>query len=404
MRNAAGRGTKRQGQGIQRMQSTASNHEARSLPDRKDAGRIFILADDLTGACDSGAAFLAAGRSVRVVLDAACLDAARLRQMEVDCCETVWVFTTETRNLSSEEASEVVAASMAALHPVSQDALFFKKIDSAARGHLGVEIMAALRQSRVALALVAPAFPGAARTVQSGILNVRDWSGQDAMISLRDLFPDADANAVDVLPAGSEQQLEQGIMRAVANGTRILLCDSNTQADLEHLAAAAVRVEQPLLWAGSAGLAHALAGTLPAAHATTVFPGAHRDGRTLLFVGTRHPVTNLQVSHLEQDSGATDRTIHRIQRGTTSEQEVVAAFVAQPVSALVLTGGGTAAFVLHALGASSIVLAGELALGIPWGFIEGGLADGCIVITKSGGFGEHDALVHAFEFCEGRSL
>ena len=29
-------------------------------------GRIVILADDLTGACDAGAAFLRAGRSVRV--------------------------------------------------------------------------------------------------------------------------------------------------------------------------------------------------------------------------------------------------------------------------------------------------------------------------------------------------
>ena len=386
------------------MQSTALNREVRSLPDRKDAGRIFILADDLTGACDSGAAFLAAGRSVRVVLDATCLDADRLSQTEAGDCETVWAFTTETRNLSPEEAGEVVAASMAALHPVSQDTLLFKKIDSAARGHLGVEIIAALRHSRTGLALVAPAFPGAGRSVQSGILNVRDWSGQDAMISLRDLFPDAETNAIDVLPADSEQQLEQGIMRAFANGTRILLCDSNTQADLERLAAVVLRIQQPLLWAGSAGLAHALAGMLAARHATTALPSARRHGHTLLFVGTRHPVTNLQVSHLERDSGTPNRAIHRIQRGTTLEQEVVAAFAAQPVSGLLLTGGGTAAFVLQALGASSIVLAGELALGIPWGFIEGGLADGCIVITKSGGFGEHDALVHAFEFCEGRSL
>jgi D-threonate/D-erythronate kinase len=385
------------------MQASALNHEARALPDRKDAGRIFILADDLTGACDSGAAFLAGGRSVRVVLDVSGLDAERLLLTEDDDCETVWAFTTETRNLPPEEAGEVVAASMAALHPVSQDALLFKKIDSAARGHLGVEIMAALRHSGAALALIAPGFPGAGRTVQSGILNVCDWSGQDAMISLRDLFPDVDANAIDVLPAGSEQQLEQGIMRAVANGTRILLCDSNTQADLERLAAVALRVQQPLLWAGSAGLAHALAGTLPAPRATIALPSARRHGRTLLFVGTRHSVTSLQVSHLERESGTTNRAIHRIQHGAPLEQEVVAAFAAQPVSALVLTGGGTAAFVLRTLGASSIVLAGQLALGIPWGFIEGGLADGCIVITKSGGFGEHDALLQAFEFCEGRS-
>ena len=167
------------------MQSGAMNQLARPLTDRIDAGRIFIFADDLTGACDSGVAFLACGRPVRVVLDASRFDLRALRQVEAQGNQAVWAFTTETRNLSPEQAGERLAASMSALSPVSQDALFFKKMDSAARGHLSVEIMAALRSSGAALALVAPAFPKAGRTVQSGVLNVRDCSGQNATISLR---------------------------------------------------------------------------------------------------------------------------------------------------------------------------------------------------------------------------
>jgi len=386
------------------MQSSALNHEARSLTARADAGRVLIFADDLTGACDSGVAFLAAGRPVRVVLDASSLDAKRLLELEASGCESVWAFTTETRNLMPEEARKRVAYSILTLHPMSQDALLFKKIDSAARGHLGVEVMAALQHSGAALALVAPAFPKAGRTVASGILSVGDCSGQNATVVLRELFPQVDANDIDVLSAGSELHLEQGIARAIANGTRILLCDASTQADLERLAAVALPMRQPLLWAGSAGLAHALAGVLPVLDPPPVLPSTHRSGRTLLFAGTSHPVTSLQLSHLEQHSGAPARATHRIQLDTASEQEIVAAFTAMPVAALILTGGETAAFVLRALGASGIALAGELAAGIPWGFIEGGLAGGCIVITKSGGFGEHDALLHAFEFCERRSL
>jgi uncharacterized protein YgbK (DUF1537 family) len=82
---------------------------------------------------------------------------------------------------------------------------------------------------------------------------------------------------------------------------------------------------------------------------------------------------------------------------------VVDAVHAGPVAALILTGGDTAAFVQRSLGASRIELGGELARGIPWGFVEGGVADGCVVITKSGGFGDRDTLVQAFEFCERRS-
>ena len=55
--------------------------------------------------------------------------------------------------------------------------------------------------------------------------------------------------------------------------------------------------------------------------------------------------------------------------------------------ALILTGGDTALFAANTLGAHSFILHGELAPGIPWGIVQGGMAEGCIVITKSGGFG-----------------
>ena len=385
------------------MQVSAPNPHASTLEQRVGAGRIFILADDLTGACDSGVAFLACGRSVRVVLDTSSFNARDLQQAEAEGHETIWAFTTETRSLSPEHAGERFAASMSALYPASQDALLFKKIDSAARGHLGLEIVEALRSSNAALALVAPAFPKAGRTVQFGVLSIRDCGGQDATVPLHDLFPEVDAKDIDTLPAGTEQHLEQGIAQALANGTRILLCDASTQADLERLAAVALAIRQPILWAGSAGLAHALAGALPVSTSKPTPSSAHRHGRTLLFVGTPHPVTNLQVLHLEREPMMTERAIHRIQCGMTPEQEIIAAFASAPVSALILTGGDTASFVLCSLGASSIVLMGELAAGIPWGYIEGGLADGCVVVTKSGGFGQREALVRAFEFCERRS-
>jgi uncharacterized protein YgbK (DUF1537 family) len=98
-----------------------------------------------------------------------------------------------------------------------------------------------------------------------------------------------------------------------------------------------------------------------------------------------------------------EHAVVRIDCGATSQQEIRNAFTARPVAALILTGGDTAAFVLKSLDASSILLAGELAPGIPWGFVEGGMAHGCMAVTKSGGFGDRDALIRALEFCTRRS-
>jgi uncharacterized protein YgbK (DUF1537 family) len=354
-----------------------------------NADRVFLLADDLTGACDSGAAFLASGHSVRVMLDAASPHGHH--------SESVLAFTTETRTLSPEQAAELVTGVVANLKNASSPHLLFKKVDSAARGHFGAETLAALNASGAVLALVAPAFPQAGRTVHAGILSIRDAAAQDTTVALRDLFPALEDSHIDTLAAAAEPELEQGIVRALATGIRVLLCDAQTQADLERLAAVASRLQQPILWTGSAGLAYALAATRPASSPMPPLQPTQREGRTILFVGTDHPVTTLQVSHLEADRS--DHTIHRVNWKSPSPQEIRAAFAAAPTAALVLTGGETAAFVLRALGASSILLAGELAPGIPWGLIEGRAADGCIAVTKSGGFGAHDILLHAFEFC-----
>jgi D-threonate/D-erythronate kinase len=312
----------------------------------------------------------------------------------------VLVFTTETRGLSAERAGELVAHRATKLNPILNKALLFKKVDSVARGNFAAEIIATLHASGAVLALVAPAFPEAGRTVDNGVLKVRDWSGQDAAIPLRELFPREKTEAIGVLPAGSEECLQQEIADALTKGVRILLCDATTQIDLDRLAAAGLNVHRPLLWAGSAGLAYALAGKVPAPRERAATETAKRRGRTLLFAGTDHAVTSLQIAHLQQEPGGMNRPVHR--PPYISTESIVATFATEPVGGLILTGGDTASFVLRALQASNIELAGEVARGIPWGFVEGGLADGCVVVTKSGGFGERDALVRAFEFCERR--
>ena len=375
----------------------------RSRPDRADHQRIIIVADDLTGACDSGVAFLTTGRTVRVMLDPSVFDAGIEDLLAAGRGSNVVAFTTETRDLTEEQAKMRVMKCTTALTSAWEQSIVFKKVDSAARGHLGAETIAALEASGAALALVTPAFPQTERTVHSGILSVRDCSGQDARISLRDQFMGVDSAQIDFLRAGPDVNLLLGIDRAIAHGTRILICDADTQEDLERLAEAATQLQQPVLWAGSAGLARALAKALPMPPREIGIAAAQRKGRTLLFVGTDHPVTILQLSHLREHCDGVRDAIFQVQYGSTSEQEVRATFTAEPAGALILTGGDTASFVLRSLDASSIVLAGELAPGIPWGFVEGGVADGCVVVTKSGGFGNRDALVEACEFCDRRS-
>jgi uncharacterized protein YgbK (DUF1537 family) len=337
------------------------------------ASRVCLLADDLTGACDAGAAFLAAGHRVRVWLGERALFAAS---------EPVQAINTASRALPADEAAEAVARAAKAMR-TGADALLFKKIDSAGRGPIAAELLAAQQALDARAILFAPAFPAAGRTVRDGILEIRDASGQAARVNLRELFSSEWRGATAAVSNAGE------VAAVIESGKTILLCDSTTQDDLNALAQAA-KPFAGLLYAGSAGLARAIANLRGTFERPVVRTAA---ARTLVVVGSPHPVTKLQLEELESAAHRREQVqIVRVECEAGDDEAIRAAFHALEPEALILTGGDTALFAGRALGAHSILLQGEFAAGIPWGTLDGGMAHGRVVVTKSGGFGSASAL------------
>lgn len=357
--------------------------------------RVCLMADDLTGACDASAAFLAAGHSVRVWLGEKALFAAP---------ESVQAVNTASRGLQVDEAAEAVARAAAAID-ASADTILFKKIDSAARGPIAAELSAAQRALGSRAILFAPGFPAMGRTVRNGVLEIRDISGQNSSVALSELFPAAmrDALAFVSHADGLAATIESGIESGIDSGRAILICDSATQDELNALARAA----QPftgLLYAGSGGLARAIAGRVVTGFDPANMPPVPRAcaSRTLVIAGTPHPVTKLQLEQLESAARLSQNVqVLRVDCENGDAVKIREAFHAFDPEALILTGGDTALFAGHALGAHSILLKGEFAAGIPCGVLQGGEAHGRIVVTKSGGFGLPSTLNDLIEHLSG---
>jgi uncharacterized protein YgbK (DUF1537 family) len=331
---------------------------------------VYLLADDLTGACDAAAAFLNAGHSVRVWFGLMALHATP---------ESVQAFSTNSRAHAPKEAILAVSHTAAGFTGKS-NSLFFKKIDSAARGPLAAELLAAHRALGTETILVAPSFPAAGRTVSDGILYIRDAAGQDTRLPLAGLFPP------EVQPLTAMIARPEEIAAARASGRSILLCDATTQTDLEALAHAAADLPG-LLYAGSAGLARAIASIHSASQAPQPLP---RSARTLIVTGTGHPVTRLQLEQLAESQRCA--RVLRIHFEASDAARIRAAFQEFDPQTLILTGGDTALLATRALDAHSFILHGEFAPGIPWGLVQGGAAHGRIILTKSGGFGSPTTL------------
>ena len=121
---------------------------------------LLIIADDFTGALDTGVQFAAYGAATRVMVK---------DQVDFASCDAqVLVVDTETRHLPPEKAYQIVeeltrAACRAGIRYI------YKKTDSALRGNIGAELAAVLQASNNRQLPFLPAFPQNGRTTRDGI-------------------------------------------------------------------------------------------------------------------------------------------------------------------------------------------------------------------------------------------
>ncbi len=334
----------------------------------------FLIADDLTGACDAAAPFAAAGLRTIVPLAGWIAEDA-----DVVACST------ESRNIVPAAARGRLCAVVAAVRRYAPR-IIFKKIDSTLRGNTAHEIVAALDIFGCAAAAVTPAFPAAGRVVESGRLRLTNDSGF-APVELAEWLRAHGAISCVHADAGA-------IAAAVRGGARFVTLDAACAGDLESIAAELLDVPGPILWAGSAGLAHALAARLRAAANP---PEPHRErGEVLFCIGSPHPVTVGQQQTLLAERPRA--RLVRIPRGQVDEAELRRRIETPRPAALFLSGGDTASLVCRALNVHRIELRREFAPGVPLGVLRGGSFDGVAVVTKSGGFGDPDLLVSIADY------
>src|SRR5688572_20171507 len=121
--------------------------------------KLIILADDLTGAADCAARCHQAGLAATIRLPG-----ARVHESGgAICC------TTDSRHLPADLAMLRVHELAAGLGEYV-GSIWYKKIDSTLRGHLGQELDALIDALGRTCALVCPAFPAQRRGLANGYL------------------------------------------------------------------------------------------------------------------------------------------------------------------------------------------------------------------------------------------
>lgn len=227
---------------------------------------IVIVADDLTGANDTAAAFVRHGFRA----------ATLLRLQEATCLRApgyeVVALSTESRGLSTSEAGRAVSRLFETFHPGPHD-IVYKKIDSALRGPIAAELGALMEAcGRFRRVLVAPAFPAMGRTTVGGQQRIdgepvhltemaRDPVSPVRISSIPALLEHQWPGKVAYLPLAHVRRGAAAVaewLSTLEPAVRALAADAETDGHLEILAEAALG-DPALLLCGTAGLAAALA-------------------------------------------------------------------------------------------------------------------------------------------------
>jgi uncharacterized protein YgbK (DUF1537 family) len=374
---------------------------------------VTIIADDLTGACDTGALFAGHG-PVGVFV------APELPGPEMDAA----ALDIETRSLSAPEAASAMRRLIAATRARLVDHAVFKKIDSTFRGPVAAELDALVEGVGARAALVCPAFPAQGRTVVHGLLSVHGVPAHESAMGLDPDYPGATSDVVDILarqsglpvsllPLKEVRGSREKLGRALRERHGLVAADAETDEDLDALAHAALG-HAGIILVGSAGLASAAARAW--GHATPA-PAMPAPGAWLIVAGSRHPTTRAQIRGLE-DTGVVglrldgpgepdlDRVIDAIRSGRPAflasgdtldgAREQVARRLAVATrtvlsattpSLVVLSGGETALAVMKALGAHHLEIDGAPAHGLALGRLIAGGGPPLSLLTKAGGFG-----------------
>lgn len=419
--------------------------------------QMLVIADDLTGAADCGVACAGHGLRTLVVVGEAG-DEVNADALSIDA-DTRRLPPGE----AAEETARLVRRFLRGPEIWEQRTLLYKKLDSTMRGNVGAELAAMLEARRGLagaderiVAVLAPAFPATGRTTVNGRQLVhgkrledfgagreeRAFGRSDLAATMREagLRPALLGLKVVRGDAGSLREA----MKAAAQEADVLVCDAETDADLRGIAEASMALGRGTVWTGSAGLARHL--PRAAGLAAVVANEQERPraaGRVLFVVGSGSAVVREQVEVLASRSDTIVLKIpaevllageksaewnryrlaleEALQAGRdaaifpdpevrvesaqgpmlTSALAALARPFADRVGALVATGGETARAVFDAWDVKRLRLIGEVEAGLPCA-VTSGWSRELPVLTKAGGFGGAETLLHCLQFLHGQ--
>ena len=394
--------------------------------------KFLIIADDFTGANDTGVQLRKRGIKTNVVFESISID-NEIKSFVID---------TESRGLSKEEAYKNVELKIKDAFKNNFNYVY-KKVDSTLRGNIASEIKAVDKYYHADFIIFAPAYPENKRTTIDGIQRLNGIPITETELSKDPMKPVEIDNINLLLKEEFDEEVTHVYLSEMRQNRidlakgRIFTFDSETNEDLIMIVRKVINYDKKVLWVGSAGLADCILKVkMPPKPSIAVIGSvsettrnqlhyAKSKGFNIINVDIGDILKNKDISKIVADALGKINQGQDIIITSTYERkdyekaietgkslgytrEKVSVFTQNvlgeitnkimsksKISGLFLTGGDTAIGVIKNLEIKGSSIIQELMTGIPLMKLYGGKNNDLKVITKAGAFGEKNAI----EYC-----
>ena len=251
--------------------------------------KLLVIADDFTGALDTGIQFAREGTKTCVAIGADGVLASRADY-------PVIVIDSETRHLPHIEAYETVCKLVNEARAAGVGYIY-KKTDSGLRGCVGAELSAARDAWPGAdeLAFV-PAFPKVRRTTKGGTQYIDGVPVGESAFGRDPFEPVRHSYIPDIIAEQSEVEVRLAAEAASPYGRQITVYDASTEEDLAEVAAR-LKTKGCTLAAGCAGLAAHLGVFIELPKGKARSP--RKTKGMFVVCGSLNPISEAQILHAE---------------------------------------------------------------------------------------------------------
>lgn len=256
--------------------------------------KLLLIADDFTGALDTGIQFAKYGAATRILTSSE-ID-GNLQQSDLT---EVLVIDTETRHLARQDAYEkvyrLVQKARAANIPY-----IYKKTDSGLRGNIGCELKAVIDASREHFLPFIPALPAMNRVTVKGIHYVDGVPIHESEFGKDPFEPVVSSSVMDLfreesVPVTLFEKTEY--YHTDSQNASIGVFDASTQEDICKIADHLKQKNQLKIMAGCAGFASVLPFYLEIQKHRIQFPKLSQP--LLVACGSLNPISKRQIAYGE---------------------------------------------------------------------------------------------------------